>query len=57
MKIQHPLLVRAIGATGAAVVRQLGRTIRYHFHFTRITTVAPEMARQIRPAVHLCVLP
>ncbi len=45
MKIQHPLLVRAIGATGAAVVRQLGRTIRYHFRY-QDPTVAPEMARQ-----------
>ena len=45
MKIQHPLLVRAIGATGAAVVRQLGRTLRYHFRY-QDPTVDPEMARQ-----------
>ena len=56
MKIQHPLLVRAIGATGAAVVRQLGRTIRYHFRYQdpdgRARDGPPD-----RPKVHLCVLP
>ena len=31
MKIQHPLLIRAIGATGAALVRQLGRTLELPF--------------------------
>jgi hypothetical protein len=45
MKIQHPLLVRAIGVTGAALVRQLGRTLHYHFRY-QDPSVAPEIARQ-----------
>ena len=45
MKIQHPLLVRAIGVTGAALVRQLGRTLHYHFRY-QDPAVAPEVARQ-----------
>ena len=45
MKIQHPLLIRAVGATGAAVVRQLGQTLRYHFRY-QDPAVAPEIARQ-----------
>ena len=45
MKIQHPLLVRAIGVTGAGLVRQLGRTLHYHFRY-QDPSVAPEVARQ-----------
>src|SRR6516162_6472186 len=45
MKIQHPLLVRALGVTGAALVRQLGRTLHYHFRY-QDPSVAPEIARQ-----------
>lgn len=45
MKIQHPLLVRAIGATGAGLVRQLGRTLRYHFRY-QDPSVDPEIARR-----------
>ena len=45
MKIRHPLLVGAIGATGAAVVRRLGRTLRYHFRY-QDPAVAPEIARE-----------
>ncbi len=45
MKIQHPLLVRAVGSTGALFVRHLGRTLNYHFRY-KDPTVAPEVARQ-----------
>ena len=45
MKIEHPLLVRAIGSTGAALVRQLGRTITYHFRY-KDPSVDPQVARQ-----------
>ena len=45
MKIKHPLLVRAIGVTGAGLVRQLGRTLHYHFRY-QDPSVAPEVARQ-----------
>jgi lysophospholipid acyltransferase (LPLAT)-like uncharacterized protein len=45
MKIEHPLLVRAIGSTGAALVRQLGRTLTYHFRY-KDPLVDPEVARQ-----------
>jgi len=46
MKIQHPLLVRAIGISGAALVRQLGRTLKYHFRY-QDPKVDPEFARSI----------
>jgi lysophospholipid acyltransferase (LPLAT)-like uncharacterized protein len=45
MKIEHPLLVRAIGSSGAAFVRQLGRTLTYHFRY-KDPHVDPEVARQ-----------
>jgi lysophospholipid acyltransferase (LPLAT)-like uncharacterized protein len=45
MKIQHPLLVRAVGSTGAFLVRNLGRTLRYHFRY-KDPSVAPEVARE-----------
>jgi lysophospholipid acyltransferase (LPLAT)-like uncharacterized protein len=44
MKIQHPLLVRSVGVAGAALVRQLGRTLKYHFRY-QDPQVAPEVAR------------
>ena len=44
MKIQHPLLVRAIGISVHSVVRQLGRTLRYHFRYAD-PNVDPEVAR------------
>ncbi len=44
MKIQHPLLIRAIGISGAALVRQLGRTLKYHFRF-QDPKLDPEVAR------------
>jgi lysophospholipid acyltransferase (LPLAT)-like uncharacterized protein len=45
MKIQHPLLVRAVGVAGSAVVRRLGRTLRYHFRY-QDPVVDPKVARQ-----------
>jgi lysophospholipid acyltransferase (LPLAT)-like uncharacterized protein len=45
VKIQHPLLVKAVGLAGAALVRQLGRTLKYHFRYED-PQVAPEAARQ-----------
>ena len=56
MKIQHPLLVRAVGTAGAVLVRQLGRTLRYHFRY-QDPAVAPEVARRDRPTIYLCLLP
>ena len=56
MKIQHPLLVRAVGCTGAWLVRRLGRTIRYHFRYED-PSVNPEVARRTGPALHLRLLP
>jgi lysophospholipid acyltransferase (LPLAT)-like uncharacterized protein len=44
MKIQNPILVRAIGSTGAALVWQLGRTLKYHFRY-KDPAVDPEVAR------------
>ncbi|HEV3168552.1 MAG TPA: lysophospholipid acyltransferase family protein [Isosphaeraceae bacterium] len=45
MKIQHPLLVNAVGVTGAWVVRRLVRTTRFHFRYSD-PTVNPEFARR-----------
>jgi lysophospholipid acyltransferase (LPLAT)-like uncharacterized protein len=45
MKFKHPLLFRAIGISGASVIRNLGRTIQYHFRY-KDPQVAPEMARK-----------
>ena len=45
MKIQHPLLVQAVGSAGSFLVRQLGRTLKYHFRY-QDPQVAPEVARQ-----------
>jgi lysophospholipid acyltransferase (LPLAT)-like uncharacterized protein len=44
MKITHPLAIRAIGAGGALFVRQLGRTLTYHFRY-KDPYVDPEVAR------------
>ena len=33
MKIQHPLLVRAIGAAGAGLIRRWVGTTRFHFRY------------------------
>jgi lysophospholipid acyltransferase (LPLAT)-like uncharacterized protein len=45
MKIEHPLLLRAIGSAGATLVRHLGRTLTYHFRYQN-PVVNPEVARQ-----------
>lgn len=45
MKIQHPLLVRAVGVAGSRLVRLLGSTIDYHFRY-QDPTVNPEVARR-----------
>jgi lysophospholipid acyltransferase (LPLAT)-like uncharacterized protein len=44
MKIRHPLLIRAAGALGSAVVWRLGKTLRYHFRY-KDPSVDPEVAR------------
>ncbi len=46
MKIEHPLLVRAVGCTGAWLVRRLGNTIDYHFRYED-SSVNPEVARRL----------
>lgn len=46
MKIQHPLLVRAVGASGAGLVRRLVGTSRFHFRYDD-PTVNPEVARRL----------
>jgi lysophospholipid acyltransferase (LPLAT)-like uncharacterized protein len=45
MKIQNPLLVRAIGASGACVVRRLVSTCEFHFRYAD-PSVNPEFARR-----------
>src|SRR3954463_8701997 len=45
MKIQHPLLVRAVGASGAWLVRRLVGTCRFHFRYAD-PSVDPEVARR-----------
>jgi lysophospholipid acyltransferase (LPLAT)-like uncharacterized protein len=45
MKIQHPLLIQAVGHAGAFLVHHLGRTIHYHFRF-QDPTVDPAVARR-----------
>src|SRR3981081_4258642 len=44
MKIRHPLLVQADGSAGAALGKQRGRTLKYHFRY-QDPRVAPEAAR------------
>jgi hypothetical protein len=46
MKIQHPLLVRAVGITGAWAVRRLVGTCRFHFRYAD-PMVNPEVARRL----------
>jgi lysophospholipid acyltransferase (LPLAT)-like uncharacterized protein len=46
MKIQHPLLVRAVGVAGSKLVHHLGRTIDYHFRYED-PMVDPEVARRL----------
>src|SRR5437764_12627662 len=45
MKIQHPLVVNAIGASGAWLVRRVVSTTRFHFRYAD-PTVNPEVARR-----------
>src|SRR3954451_19956170 len=45
MKIEHPLLVRAVGASGAWLVRRLVGTTRFHFRYAD-PMVNPEVARR-----------
>ena len=45
MKIEHPLLVRAVGASGAWLVRRLVGTTRFHFRYDD-PMVNPEVARR-----------
>jgi lysophospholipid acyltransferase (LPLAT)-like uncharacterized protein len=45
MKIQHPALIRAVGATGAFLVRRLVGTTEFHFRYAD-PTVNPEVARR-----------
>jgi lysophospholipid acyltransferase (LPLAT)-like uncharacterized protein len=46
MKIQHPLLVNAVGTAGAWVVRRLVGTSRFHFRYAD-PMVNPEVARRL----------
>lgn len=45
MKIRHPLLIRAIGAAGAGVVKTLVGTTRFHFRYED-PSVDPAVARR-----------
>ncbi|MEO6811007.1 MAG: lysophospholipid acyltransferase family protein [Isosphaeraceae bacterium] len=45
MKIQHPLLVNAVGVSGAWLVRRLVGTTRFHFRYAD-PAVSPEVARR-----------
>lgn len=45
MKIQHPLLVDAVGVSGAWLVRRLMGSTRFHFRYAD-PAVNPEVARQ-----------
>ena len=46
MKIQHPLLVRAVGVSGAWMIRRLVGTCRFHFRYAN-PLVNPEVARRL----------
>ena len=46
MKIQHPVLVNAVGTAGAWVVRRLVGTSRFHFRYAD-PMVNPEVARRL----------
>ena len=52
MKIQHPLAIKAIGSTAAALVWQLGRTLKYHFRY-HDPEVDPEVARTTGQLLHV----
>src|SRR5947209_20133128 len=45
MKIQHPLLVKSVGVSGAWMIRRLVGTTRFHFRYAD-PTVNPEVARR-----------
>jgi lysophospholipid acyltransferase (LPLAT)-like uncharacterized protein len=45
MKIQHPLLIHAVGVTGAWLVRRVLSTVPFHFRYAD-PTVNPEIARR-----------
>ena len=44
MKIRHPLAIKAAGAAAAALVWQLGHTLKYHFRY-HDPAVNPDVAR------------
>src|SRR5205823_6432984 len=46
VKIQHPVVVQAVGVTGAWVVRYLVGTCRFHFRYAD-PQVNPEVARRL----------
>jgi lysophospholipid acyltransferase (LPLAT)-like uncharacterized protein len=46
VKIQHPLLIRAVGVLGAWSVRRLVSTCRFHFRYSD-PLVNPEVARRL----------
>jgi lysophospholipid acyltransferase (LPLAT)-like uncharacterized protein len=46
MKIQHPLLVNAVGVSGAWLIRRLVGTCRFHFRYDD-PMVNPEVARRL----------
>ena len=46
MKIQHPLLIQAVGHAGSFLIRGLGRTLDFHFRYDE-PTVDPEVARRL----------
>ncbi len=46
MKIQHPLLVRSVGVSGAWMVRRLVGTSRFHFRYAD-PMVNPEVAKRV----------
>ena len=41
MKIRHPLLVRAVGAAGASLVRRWVGTTRFHFRYADPASIRP----------------
>ena len=46
MKIEHPLLVRAVGVMGALAIRKMVGTTRFHFRYADPET-DPEVARRL----------
>ena len=45
MKIQHPLLIQAVGYAGSRLIRRVGRTWDFHFRYED-PAVDPEVARR-----------